>query len=298
MWKYCGSLLITIAFLISFAYGQRSTVKTRSAKKSIIFAVVSDGSVVEPIAYLENGKLTETGLGPGPEQTAFAKKYYQSMTKYDLVFGGAPAGSVSIKRASTGECGGSSADVLVTARSAKLKGNVMALATSAAISGRSVRRMPLAAERTELEALVRDAYDAEQVAPAALKQLRYHNLTGINIDGDNDVEFVGSYWISPKPNERGLLFFIADKGTDGKFSLVHKEYSKLTPDDVMSGDLKDLETGIGNVLLLDAMDYDKDGNVEIFTITKAFEGDNFTVYKNNGGKWVKAFETYNYRCAY
>jgi hypothetical protein len=72
----------------------------------------------------------------------------------------------------------------------------------------------------------------------------------------------------------------------------------VTADDVMSGDLKDLDGGRGSELLLDLLDYDEDGVKEIFTIGQAFEGNNFYVYKRSGDKWNKVLETYRYRCAF
>jgi hypothetical protein len=65
----------------------------------------------------------------------------------------------------------------------------------------------------------------------------------------------------------------------------------------MSGDLKDLDK-LGGELLLDALEYNGDSTAEIFTINKAFEGNNFQVYSRQNGKWIKVFEGYNYHCAY
>jgi hypothetical protein len=76
------------------------------------------------------------------------------------------------------------------------------------------------------------------------------------------------------------------------------DHSVVGPDDVMSGDVKDLDTGVGHELLLDVLDFDNDGVREIFTIGQAFEGNNYYVYKRVDGKWSKVYETYDYRCAY
>ena len=48
----------------------------------------------------------------------------------------------------------------------------------------------------------------------------------------------------------------------------------------MSQDIKDVDKGIYNELLLDALDTDGDGTAEIFTIGQAFEGNNFQIYKH------------------
>jgi hypothetical protein len=46
------------------------------------------------------------------------------------------------------------------------------------------------------------------------------------------------------------------------------------------------------------MDVDGDRTAEIFTIARAFEGNNYLIYRRSGGKWEKMFESYSYRCAY
>ncbi|MGH7784557.1 MAG: hypothetical protein ACREO5_12035, partial [Candidatus Binatia bacterium] len=97
---------------------------------------------------------------------------------------------------------------------------------------------------------------------------------------------------------RGLLFFIAEKGSNGKYAFNYSDYQSVTPDKVMSGNMKDLDDGIYQTLLLDTFDYDGDGTAEIFTIGKAFEGNNYSVFKRTGGKWTKALDAYDYRCGY
>ncbi len=131
----------------------------------------------------------------------------------------------------------------------------------------------------------------------SLKKLRYYNLTALDVD-DGEAEMVGSFWVESSAKERNLLFFIAEKDSGGDYKLDYSEYEKVTPDDLMSGDLKDLDVGIGSELLLDALEYNGDTTAEIFTINKAFEGNNFYVYSRQDGKWARMFEGYNYHCAY
>jgi hypothetical protein len=177
---------------------------------------------------------------------------------------------------------------------------VMGLATNAAVSksASGVRRLPTAAERAEIESLVRAEFTKQGVSPNAVKNLKYHNLTALDIDNDGKAELVGTFWAENSANERNLLFFIADKGTTGKYNFGHSEYGKVTPNDVMSGELKDLDEGVGHELLLDIFEYNGDTTAEIFTVSRAFEGNNFTVYSRKDGKWAKVFEGYNYHCAY
>jgi hypothetical protein len=66
----------------------------------------------------------------------------------------------------------------------------------------------------------------------------------------------------------------------------------------MGDDIGAIDNGVHHELLLDVFDYDSDGTKEIFTYAPSFEGAGFTVYRRDAGKWVKAFEASNYRCAF
>jgi hypothetical protein len=200
----------------------------------------------------------------------------------------------------TSECGKNLAQVSLSPANASIKGLVMALATNAKLENlpQSVRRRPTPDERSEIEKLVRAELKDQDVPDAALKKLRYQNLTAIDVDRDGEPEFVGSYWTETAADRRDLLFLIAEKNGDSTYSLSYKDYSKVTPNDVMSGELKDLDGGTGHELLLDIFDHDNDGISEIFTVSQAFEGNNFYVYKRRDGKWERVLETYNYHCAY
>ena len=151
---------------------------------------------------------------------------------------------------------------------------------------------------TEIEILVRKEFKKNGAGDAAVKTLRFHNFTALDFDSDGTPEFVGSYWIAPTPAERRRLFFIAEGAPGGSIALTHSEHDVITPEDVMTNDLKDLDGGRGSELLLDVLDADGDGVKEIFTIGQAFEGNNYYVYKRTAGKWAKAFEVYRYRCAF
>jgi hypothetical protein len=248
---------------------------------------------MEPIAYISNGKLVEA-----PPQNNFTSLYYKPKSSYSVVFGGVSNGKAGVVKAMTGDCGGNRAEAAVQSK-ATLSNIVMALATNAKVdNGTGVRRKPTAAERTEVETLVKAEFTKQKVSAAMQKDLRYQNLTAIDVDKDGTAELVGSYWLGPNDKDRRLLFFIADKGASGKYSFGYSEYQHVTPDKVMSGDVKNLDDGIYHELLLDTLDVDGDGTNEIFTIIAAFEGNNFHAFRRQGGKWVKTFESYNYHCAF
>ncbi|MGC2235808.1 MAG: hypothetical protein WA584_06580 [Pyrinomonadaceae bacterium] len=273
----------------------------KSTPKPVIFAVTDDGQRAEPIAEVNNGKLVETVDGGAEDSLlkTFAETYYKPKTNYRLIFGGADAGTVMIKSSdTTSECGKNMAQTTFNSTKAKLKGSVMALATNVESKGSGLRRMPTAAERTELEKLVRAEFTKQKISAKVLKTLRYQNLTALDVDNDKNVEFVGSYWVAPSATTRALLFFIAEKNKNGKYVLAQSKYNLTKQADVMSKNIKDVDDGIYHELLLDALDFDGDGVSEIFTIGSGFEGVSFYVYGREAGKWKMIFEGGNYHCAY
>jgi hypothetical protein len=268
--------------------------------KPIIFAVTNDGKWIEPIAAVDGDKLIAAS-GESDDAKSFARNYYKPKSFYAVVFGGAQDGLATVVKSNIGtECGGSSADVTLKSTKAKLVSPVFALATNVKIKpdAKAYRRRPTPTERAEIEKLVRAEFTKNGASAAATKTLRYHNLTAVDVDGDDVAEFVGSYWIAPTANERRLLFFIAARGASDGISFQQTEHSVVKPDDVMSGDLKDVDDGRGAELLIDLLDYDGDGDREIFTVGQAFEGNNYYVYKRDGATWKKIHETYVYRCAF
>jgi hypothetical protein len=287
--------------IVSTSAGQRrSTVKTKP--KPVVFAVINDGKMVEPIAFIDKGELVQAldGAEDGMTAAVFARTYYKPKTVYRLVFGGADAGSVSIiKNDPKAECSSKMADVSYASQKAKLKGKVMSLATDAPVKRNSgVRRLPTPAERAEIESLVRAEFVKQKVSSEAAKNLKYHNLTALDVDADGKAEMVGSFWVEPSATTRSLLFFIAEKNAAGKYEFGYSEFRSVTQDEVMSGEISDLDEGVLHELLLDALEYDGDTTAEIFTYAQSFEGANFAAYSRRGGKWVKAFEGYSYRCGY
>lgn len=295
----CAVILI----LISAVFAQKRGKTNTSAKpKTIVFAVLDSGKTLEPIGEISKGEIVETVNGGGEEKevNAFVKSYYKPGATYNLIFGGASNGKITVKSSNPkSDCGKNLADVTTISTKAKMSNWVMGLAVSSNNfnAGSGVRRMPTATERTEIESLVREEYVKQGVAANAVKKLNYYNLTAIDVDNDGKAEMVGTYWTESSAKERNLLFFIAEKDADRKYKFGYREYSKVTPDEVMSGNLKDLDE-LGGELLLDTLEYDGDTTAEIFTISRAFEGNNFHVYSRRDGKWTRVYEGYNYHCAY
>lgn len=295
--------LVTLAiFLAASSLPLFAQKKNPPAKppKPIIFAVLNDGQTLEPVAYI-NGKRLENPVGGDSDQgiiIAFSKVYYKVGASYRFIFGGAGSGSVVVKRSNAAnECSKNTAEVSVSSPKVIPKGFVMGLATNAVIKNKSagVRRRPTAAERSEIESLVRKEYAKHKLTATVLKS---QNLTAIDVNNDGKAELVGSYWIEVDKMTRDLLFFIADKGANGKYTFGHASYSRIEQKDVMSQEIKDVDEGIYHEVLLDSYDFDGDGVNEIFTTQPSFEGAGFTAYQRKGNKWTNIFENANYHCAY
>ncbi|MDQ3132690.1 MAG: hypothetical protein M3Q99_18225 [Acidobacteriota bacterium] len=299
--------LLVLSFGIN-VFGQKNTKdkpKPAAKPKAIVFAVLMDGERIEPIGEIDKGEMVAAAGGDGEEKSLlnFAKSFYKPKTIYNLIFGAAKNGTVTVQSSNPkSDCGKNAATVTTESAKAKLKGLVMGLATNqtpAAKTASGVRRLPTAAERAEIESLVRSEFKKQGISADAVKNMKYHNLTALDVDNDGKAEMVGTFWAENSADERNLLFFIAEKAKDGKYNFGYSEYEKIGKDDVMSGELKDLdEEGIGHELLLDALEYDGDTTAEIFTLGKAFEGYNYNVYSRQNGKWTRVYETYNYHCAY
>ena len=296
-------LIVIVALAFISVSAQKAKPKPAPKAKPIVFAVLSDGKAIEPIAYASNGKLEQAidNAVEAPKLAAFHRSFYKPASTYRLIFGGANAGTVTIVKSDPkAECSANTADVTVTSARAKLKGNVMALATNLVTTtkGSGVRRLPTGAERAEIEALVRAEFEAQKNSAAVAKDLKYHNLTALDVDGDGSIEFVGSFWVQPGAKSRALLFFVAEKGSDGKYKFGTTDYRLIEEKDVMSSEIKDLDDGVYHERLLDVLDIDNDGVAEVFTYVQSFEGAGFNAYRRAGGKWTKIYDGANYHCAY
>ena len=296
--KKTTTLILIILSLIVPIFAQKSKPKAKPVNK-VIFAVLNDGRMLEPVAKVEKDKLLQTVSGgdDGAIIKAFNKTYYKPKTAYNLIFGGNVAGTASvIKNDPNAECAPNMATVSIKSTKAKLKGFVMGLATNIKPSKPfGLRRMPTFAERAEIEKLVTAEFTKNKVT---VNKLEYHNLTALDIDNDKTPEFVGTYWVATSPTERALLFFIADKVRGNKLSIGFNDFRIVKQDEVMSGDIKNLDEGIYHELLLDVLDFNDDGVAEIFTYTQSFEGAGFNAYQRNEGTWELVLEASNYHCGY
>ncbi|MGE3467021.1 MAG: hypothetical protein AB7J13_08820 [Pyrinomonadaceae bacterium] len=293
------AIAVCLVSLFSVSVPAQKAAK-QPAKKPIIFAVLNDGKTLEPIAHVNKGKLEAPVNGSDDVKaiTAFNKSYYKPGASYRLIFGGANAGTVTIKSSNANaECSRNMATVTTKALKTPLAGLVMGVATDAPgkAGTTTYRRRPTAAERGEIEELVNAEFKRQKLTPTVL---RYQNLTALDLDNDGKAEFVGSYWVEVDKQTRALLFFIAGRGTNGKLNFGHQEYRTVDQASVMSGEISAVDEGIYHELLLDVFDVNGDGKAEVFTYTRSFEGAGFNVFQASGAKWTRLFDGSNYHCAF
>jgi len=304
--------IATFALLVCVAgnFGQGKTAKPKptptpkvpivsSSLRQIIFGVVNSGSTLEPIGYVSKGKLSATinGSGDKTDLKAFAKTYYKTGQSYSLVFGGAKSGTASVKSSNaSAECAPNTANIR-TSGSVHFGKLIMGLGTNIPVkTTASTRRKPTASERSAADAIATAEFLKEKLTA---KTLRNQNLTAINVGGSNGDVLVGSYWIDIDKLTRGLLFFIAEKGKNGKYTVGYRDYRKIDQSDMMSGtNITAVDDGMYHELLLDYLDINGDGVAEIFTYQQGFEGSGFSALQRSGSHWTKVYEFNNYHCGF
>ncbi len=287
------------------ASAQQQNAKTR--QDSIVFVVAKDAAQrtqVEPVAVINSrGALADlpTADQDGAAPNAFLASRYRAGTKYHLIYGGADAGTLTIRAATPAECSPNAASVDVDS-AAKLGGNVMALATDGAHAPRAQvsRRAPTDVERAAALGLLKRFLASKRVGAATVQRnTKTLNLTATDLDGDGREELVGSYVVKTGPKMRDTLFLIAAPQGQS-FRPVLTEYARVKSSDLPDPSVIDNigEGGLGAELYIDQLDADGDGVGEVFTLSGSFEGTHYKVYRRQRGAWRAAYEGYSYRCAY
>ena len=312
-----GTLLITLFILLvlvcPLAGGAKESSEKSPASQSsaVIFAVfgaaVEGASArMEPILILEGGKYKEPVSGGSDinDITRFFDSHYRKGQKYRILFGGAEAGTATVKKSvKDEECFRTGADITVQS-DARLNRNVMALATDSTSLGLAAtersRRSPTQSERAQALELARTTYRQKGVPASLLANLQVLNLTAIDLDRDGKMELAGSFVASKRTRkqERYALFLLA-LPQGATYRAAFTNYSKHTEEDIMSGaSINAVNQGIYVERFVDHLDLDGDRVGELITITTGLEGVGYNIYKRQNGGWKSAYEFGNYRCAF
>lgn len=306
------SIIIAATALSLSGSAKQARYKEHSAQQSeVVFVVLGSAAEglaarMEPILLLEGGKFKAPVAGDSDinEINRFSNEHYGKGKSYRLLFGGAEAGTATVKKSdSDEECFRTGADITIQT-DVKLNSNVMALATDSktlglAASQRS-RRAPAGNERTQVLELARAAYKQKGIAASLLSSLQVINLTAIDLDHDGKAEIAGSFVVSKRTRgqERYTLFLLALPQGAG-FRTAFSNFDKHTEKDVMSGaSINVINEGIYVERLVDHLDLDGDRISELITTATGLEGVSYYIYKRQNGEWSKAYEFGNYRCAF
>src|ERR1044072_4971771 len=155
--KAAGAAAFVAALLLLAQTSPRASAPARqglkTTRKDAVVFVVTKGkempAQVEPAAVIDGrGVIAEPALAAPVNGglAEFLAPYYRKGAKYRLVFGGAEAGALTIREVNHAECSPNTASVDIDSATAKLGGNVMALATDGAqaLRAQSSRRAPTA----------------------------------------------------------------------------------------------------------------------------------------------------------
>ena len=298
-----GGALLVFTLLLGLAGGLHAPAAARAPqaqRKFAVFVISRGGEAgrfqVEPVAVFDG-----RGAFDEPDAPAsFAERYYKPGTKYRFLYGGAEAGSVTIRGASAGECASSAASAAVSTN-AKLGRDAMALATDATLKlrARGSRRTPTAGERLGALRLAKSILKQHRVNASALVRTTALDLTATDLDGDGREELVGTYLVRTGPKVRDELFLVAAP-QGGGYVAAFQKYDRINAREMMDASAIG-EVGKGGFLaemFIDQLDADGDGVAEFFTAAGSFEGTTYKVYRREGGTWRSVYEHYSYRCAY
>ena len=238
--------------------------KPRSIEGTAVFAVSKDmnDATIDPIVIFNKGQYVD----PLTDDEVFIKqvetRYFRKGQKYRLIFGGAEAGTVTLKdRLEFGLTTSANLD-----SSIRLNSQVHALATSSNTLGakQNSRRAPTADERAAMLNLMKEAYRLKKVTSALIAKATVNNITALDVDGDGQAELIGSFAIAAPHEISHDLFLIAEQKS-GQYQSSLVWYNRA-PKKAASR------------RLLDILDLDGDGTAEVFTINSLRSTD-FTIYK-------------------
>jgi len=286
----------------------RQQQRMNARQNSVVFIVTKDAgqdAQVEPVAVIDSrGAIAEPSSGTEGDGSlaSFLAPYYKPGAKYRLIYGGAAAGTVTIRAATPAECAPNAASAVIDSTAAKLGGNVMLLATDGAHAPRaqSSRRAPTAEERASAFGVAKRFLLGKRVSASAVERgTKTLNLTATDLDGDGREELVGSYVVKVGPKVRDTLFLIAAPQGRG-YHAAFTRYARVNAREMMDPSLIDNigEDGLGAELYVEQLDADGDGVGEVFTFSRSFEGTTYRAYQRRRGVWRAAYENYSYRCAY
>lgn len=285
--------LLFAAAALSHAFAQtKPRPRPAAATPTVIFAIskYDANTTMEPVVIYSRGVYTKPPVD-GDEATAkaFTDNYFKPGRQYRVLSGGGEAGSVTVKQYQEPGCVSLTAEVTVNT-TARLGGNVQALATSSSTMGKRAvsRRAPTDVERVFALMQAQAAYANNKVGAALIKKMEVVNLTATDLDNDGNFELVGSFHIDGKKTADGVdsynLFMITTPVTD------YTQQSAQTGKPALVWFHHGGEADYADRKFVDQVDLDGDGVAEVIVGGGYYEANDYIIYKRQAGSWRQVYQ--------
>lgn len=290
--RFLFALPLVSAFLIASAPGAGKSAGPAAAQRRkgvVVFAVSAEsGEGTMDAVVIVDGKQFGAPFKDTDKagQKKFAQEYLAAGRTYRLISGGGEAGSVKVKKWSEG-CNSVHAEV-TPSTSVRLGGEVKALATSSASLGKrtSARRAPTDAERAAVMTLVKSIYLQNRTPASLITSIKVTNLTGTDLDGDGEYEFIGSFTSAANNKfERDLFLIARPQGTAMRADFAKFQAYQPPPEEFLSG-----------IDFIDQLDLDGDGMGEVFATQGGFDAYAYLIFKKVGGRWRQVHDMIGDAC--
>lgn len=286
-----STFALVVSLLAAVSLAQTKRPARPAAAPTVIFAVskYETGVTMEPVVIYSRSVYTKPPID-GDEATIknFVGEYFKPGRQYRVLSGGGEAGALTVKQYQEPGCVGLTADVTVNT-SARLGGNVQALATNSSIIGRksASRRAPTDIERVFALMQAQAAYANNRVGAALVKKMEVVNLTATDLDGDGNFELVGSFRVDRKTataEDSYTLFLITTPVTD------YTQQSTQTGKPALAWFHHGGEADFEERHFVDQVDIDGDGVAEVIAGGGYYESNDYIIYKKQAGSWRPVYQ--------
>ena len=238
-----------------------------------------------PAFKVAGGKLYDVPIDcsdfdvPDTGYKKFEGEYFQPGRTFQVLFGGANAGTVVLNRADS-EFGRGYGTYH---GKAPIRGHISALATLGKPKAKSAssRKPPTAAQQAAAIDLAKKLFTKAGVAPQLLSKIKIENLTVSSFTPSPREKLLASFSIEDAEGNRHAVLFISDvqeDGLDPEFSWVH---------------VTKTEAAVEVMGFVDQADLFDDGREEIIVEISYYENWQYIVLArtSRGDRWEKIFET-------
>ena len=231
-------------------------------------------SRIEPIARFRRVRY-------GPEKIEFLKlpdeeklisEYYRTGTKYDVIRGGLPSGSITVLPADNNACQAVEQPVKRDGnKTPRWRGTDAVAGESLGLGRRkSPLRAPTAAETRELFAIVRRLFAIKAVPADALANVKSENVIATDLNSDGRIDFIGSFVVRDARNTHNLFAVVMRDRTGALRADVIRYDRRLNAKDDMAAK---------RWTLVDVEDFDGDGIDEIIVEGHGWEWSWYDILK-------------------